>query len=127
MTNWSAIRATWVLAFDGEEHVVLEHGVVEWEDGAIVRVGREPRVPRDRVLNLDGHLLLPGLINLHCHAGSQAAGRLIFHQGRRDVFGGGFQNTAPRRDAVRPPRRESPGGSARHPRRIGEGWCNNRP
>jgi cytosine/adenosine deaminase-related metal-dependent hydrolase len=91
------------LAFDGNAHVVLEQGVVEWEGGTIVRVAREPSAATRRVLDFDGHLLLPGLIDLHCHAGSQAAGRLIFHLGRRDVFGGGFQNTAPRRDAIRPP------------------------
>lgn len=100
--RWAA-QASWVLAFDGEDHVVLEDGVVEWEGDTIVRVGRVPTVAAERVVTLDGQLLLPGLINLHCHAGSQAAGRLIFHLGRRDVFGGGFQNTAPRRAAVRPP------------------------
>ncbi|MFN8532310.1 MAG: amidohydrolase family protein [Dehalococcoidia bacterium] len=99
MADRRAARASWLLAFDGRDHVVLPDGVVEWEAGRVVRIGREPTVPAERVVDLSGHLLLPGLIDLHCHAGSQAAGRLLFHLGRRDIYGGGFQNNAPRRDA----------------------------
>lgn len=101
MVDQRGIRARWILAFDGRDQVVLENGVVEWDGGTITRVGRTASLSPEQVTDLPGHLLFPGFVNLHSHSGSQASGRLIFHQGRRDYFGGGFQNTLPRAGAQR--------------------------
>lgn len=61
-----------VLPMDAELSVV-EHGFVDVEAGAIVRVGRIDELPAERfdgdTLDARGALVLPGFVNGHCHAG----------------------------------------------------------
>lgn len=97
-----AFRASWILAFDGRQHVIVENGIVAWDGDTIAYVGKDAPQFGESLVELPGRLIMPGMICLHSHAGSQGVGRLPFHLGRRDVFGGGFQNTLPRRGAQRP-------------------------
>jgi len=65
------IEARWVLPV--QPWAVIEHGAVAIRDGAIVAVGAAaqltPQVAAARVTRLPGHVLLPGLVNAHAHAG----------------------------------------------------------
>ena len=58
------------------------------------RVRRPARTPgpSDRRIDATGKLVMPGLVNLHCHATTEASGRLIADAGRRDFFHTGFLN-----------------------------------
>ncbi|MCS7002211.1 MAG: hypothetical protein NZ518_05110, partial [Dehalococcoidia bacterium] len=62
------LRARWLLAFDGVDHVVVDHGVVVWENGAIIHVGRQVPIGVTDIVELPHHLVMPGLICLHFHA-----------------------------------------------------------
>lgn len=65
------IRARWIIPVEPAD-TTLEHHAVAVHNGRIVAVMPE-REARDRFsaareLSLDQHVLMPGLINLHCHA-----------------------------------------------------------
>jgi 5-methylthioadenosine/S-adenosylhomocysteine deaminase len=65
------IRARWIIPVEPAD-TTLEHHAVAVHDGRIVAVMPE-REARDRFsaareLSLDRHVLMPGLVNLHCHA-----------------------------------------------------------
>ena len=62
-----------------------------------VRRPRRTPGPSDQRIDATGKLVIPGLVNLHCHATTEASGRLIADAGRRDFFHTGFLNyqTAP--------------------------------
>src|SRR5262249_58150952 len=59
-----------------------------------------------------GRLVMPGFVNIHCHADTEAGGRLIADAGRRDFLHTGFLNYQAARDRV-------PGLAARYDRDIG--------
>jgi len=65
------IEARWVLPV--QPWRVIEHGAVAVRDGRIVAVGPAaelaPGVAAARVTRLPDHVLLPGLVNAHAHAG----------------------------------------------------------
>src|SRR5207244_13512450 len=61
------------------------------EDGGAV-VWRGDAGPVDRRIDATGKLVIPGLVNIHCHATTEAGGRLIAEAGRRDFFPNGFLN-----------------------------------
>lgn len=76
-----------VVAFDGSGHELLEGGCVVYEDDRIVFVGfpDDPACPpADRIIDLPGRLISPGLINLHCIA------NIDLQPLRIDVGGVGF-------------------------------------
>lgn len=58
------LRARWILPMCGPP---IRDGVVEIEHGRIQHVGAEPRAATDRIDDLGDVVLLPGLINAHCH------------------------------------------------------------
>jgi cytosine/adenosine deaminase-related metal-dependent hydrolase len=81
-----------VLAFDEGGHRLLRDGAIVLEDDRVLFVGRRFPGVVDRQVDASGRLVIPGLINLHCHAGTEAGGRLIADVGRRDYFQAGFLN-----------------------------------
>ncbi|HXH82471.1 MAG TPA: amidohydrolase family protein, partial [Candidatus Tectomicrobia bacterium] len=81
-----------VVAYHEGGHRLLRGGVVVAEDDRIVFVGRRFTGPVDRRIDATGRLVMPGLVNIHCHAGTEAGGRLIADAGRRDYFQAGFLN-----------------------------------
>lgn len=90
-----------VVGFDGHSHVLIRNGVVVWEDDRIVFVGKAFDQPVERTLQAPDRLIIPGLINLHWHAGVRANWRLISDHGHPQFFGAGFPNTeAGRRQAT---------------------------
>jgi cytosine/adenosine deaminase-related metal-dependent hydrolase len=66
-----AIRAGWIVAFDGKGHRLLRDGVVVVEGERIVHVGRTVNEPVDETVDARDRVLTPGLITTHAHiAGS---------------------------------------------------------
>jgi len=59
------IRGRWVVGYDGREHRLIDDGVVVFEDDRIVHVGRTYDGRADEVIDAKGHLVIPGLINIH--------------------------------------------------------------
>ena len=92
-----------VVAFDGQSHVLIQGGVVVWDDDRITYVGKEYTESVDRTLSAPNRLIMPGLIDLHWHAGVRANWRLTSDHGDPQFFGAGFPNTdASRYGAVYP-------------------------
>jgi 5-methylthioadenosine/S-adenosylhomocysteine deaminase len=66
-----AIRAGWIVAFDGDGHRLLRDGVVVVEGERIVYVGRGFSGEVDETVDARDRVLTPGLITTHAHiAGS---------------------------------------------------------
>jgi cytosine/adenosine deaminase-related metal-dependent hydrolase len=71
MPRRTAIRAGWVVAFDGRGHRLLRDGVVVLEGERIAHVGRAVEGPVDETVDARDRVLTPGLITTHVHmAGS---------------------------------------------------------
>lgn len=62
-----------VVTMDGAG-TVLEPGVVEIEDGRLVHVGAQPSPEGAETISARGLIVVPGLVNTHCHL-SQQLGR----------------------------------------------------
>ena len=61
----SLIKGSWVLGFDGEEHRLIDDGVVVYEEDHIVHVGKSYSGQVDEVNEMKGRLIIPGLVNIH--------------------------------------------------------------
>ena len=65
------IRARWIIPVEPAD-AVLEHHALAVRDGRIVALLPEreavERYTAGREITLDRHALMPGLVNLHCHA-----------------------------------------------------------
>jgi cytosine/adenosine deaminase-related metal-dependent hydrolase len=90
-----AIDGGWIVAFDGNDHRIIENGVVVVEGNSIVHVGKAYGGEVDRRIDAHNDLVIPGLINTHVHIGSQAGDRMVLDGGRRDLFRSGFLNHWP--------------------------------
>ena len=82
-----------VVGFNGHTHVLIREGVVVWEDDRITFVGKTYDGPVERTLQAPERLIMPGLIDLHWHAGVRANWRLTSDHGDPQFFGAGFPNT----------------------------------
>ena len=56
-----------------DARTVFEGGVVEVEGDRIVAVGTEPSAAADETISADGFIVVPGLVNTHCHLSQQLA------------------------------------------------------
>jgi cytosine/adenosine deaminase-related metal-dependent hydrolase len=81
-----------VVAHAAGSHRLLRNGALVFEDDRVTFVGRAFAGPVDRRIDATGQLVIPGLVNIHCHADVEAGGRLIADVGRRDYFHTGFLN-----------------------------------
>jgi cytosine/adenosine deaminase-related metal-dependent hydrolase len=59
-----------IVAFDGTEHRLLEDGIVVYEGNTIVHVGKSYHGSLDRKIDAKKRLIIPGLVNIHSHFGS---------------------------------------------------------
>ncbi|MBM3450353.1 MAG: amidohydrolase family protein [Armatimonadetes bacterium] len=84
------IQADYVVGLQDGAHRLLSPGCVVIENEAITHVGPTWNRPADQRIHLPGRLILPGLIDLHLHAGVLAFGRLYADQGRPELFGAGY-------------------------------------
>ncbi len=87
-----------IVAYHDGGHRLLRGGQLVFEDDRIAFVGRAFPGSVERRLDAAGQLVIPGLVNIHCHADVEAGGRLMADCGRRDFFQAGFlnYNAAPR-------------------------------
>lgn len=88
----TVIRGGWIVGFDGEKHRIIQDGVVVVRGDVIEHVGKSWHGDAAREIDARGDLVIPGLINLHCHVGAHAGDRMVFDGGRRDLFRSGFLN-----------------------------------
>ncbi|GAH09404.1 unnamed protein product, partial [marine sediment metagenome] len=51
----------------GEEHRLLEDGIVVYEEDRIIHVGKSYSGKVDKTLDAKKRLVLPGFVNIHCH------------------------------------------------------------
>ena len=72
-----AIRAGWIIAFDGRGHRVLRDGVVVVEGEKIVHVGRTFEGVVDETIDARDRILTPGLITTHAHIGGSPLDRSV--------------------------------------------------
>ena len=59
------IKGGTVLAFENNEHVIIEDGIVVFNDNLITQIGSEYTGEADVIINASGKLVLPGFINMH--------------------------------------------------------------
>ncbi|HWL83717.1 MAG TPA: amidohydrolase family protein [Roseomonas sp.] len=66
-------NADLVIAWDAAEqqHVYLTDAEVAFRDGAITFVGRGYDGPAEEVIDGKGMMVMPGLVNIHCHPSSE--------------------------------------------------------
>jgi cytosine/adenosine deaminase-related metal-dependent hydrolase len=81
-----------VVAYAAGSHRLVRNGALVFEDDRVTFVGRAFAGAVDRRIDATGKLVIPGLVNIHCHADVEAGGRLIADVGRRDYFHTGFLN-----------------------------------
>jgi 5-methylthioadenosine/S-adenosylhomocysteine deaminase len=81
-----------VVAYADGGHRLVRGGALVFENDRVTFVGRSFTGPVDQRIDATGKLVIPGLVNIHCHADVEAGGRLIADVGRRDYFHTGFLN-----------------------------------
>ncbi len=63
-------NTSYVVAYDGTQHVLLKNGSVVFTGNEIVYVGKageKYEKPVDEVIDAKDGLLIPGFVNIHCH------------------------------------------------------------
>ena len=94
----TAIRASHIIAYNGQEHRHLRDGVVVYEGNTIRHVGRAYDGPADRTIDATGKLLTPGFINTHAHlAGSPLDKSFIEDRGNPQFYMSGLFEYLPAR------------------------------
>src|SRR5438034_5658133 len=91
-----------VVAYADGGHRLLRGGALVFENDRVTFVGRSFTGSVDRRIDAVGKLVIPGLVNIHCHADVEAGGRLIADIGRRDFFHTGFLNYYSAKKGVKP-------------------------
>jgi cytosine/adenosine deaminase-related metal-dependent hydrolase len=59
------IKGSYIVAFDGNEHRMLQNGVLVYEDDKIIHVGKSFKGKIDKTIDAKGKLVCPGFINIH--------------------------------------------------------------
>jgi len=57
-----------VVGYDGEEHRIIDGGVVVYEDDKVTHVGKSYQGAVDETIDARGRLIIPGLVNIHAVA-----------------------------------------------------------
>ncbi len=94
------VRGDWVVAFDGTSHVLIRDGGVVYEGDRITWVGRDYAGTVDREIGGTGRVVIPGLINMHNHAGIHTGELVVAEAGRPDVFNSGVLSFLPTHGAT---------------------------
>ncbi|MBI1847921.1 MAG: amidohydrolase family protein [Candidatus Rokubacteria bacterium] len=95
----TAIRAGWVIAFDGRGHRLLRDGVVVLEGNAILHVGPRFDGAVDETVDARDRVLTPGLISTHAHIGGSPLDRsFIEDRGNPRFWYSGLFEMLPVRD-----------------------------
>ena len=75
----TVIHGGWIVGFDGEKHRIIRDGVVVVRGDVIEHVGKEWRGEETNEIDARRDLVIPGLINMHCHVGAHAGDRMVFN------------------------------------------------
>ena len=59
-----------IVAFNGKEHRLLENGIIVFEEGKIIHVGKSYSGHLDKKIDARKRLVIPGLVNIHSHFAS---------------------------------------------------------
>ena len=98
MSIKTALHASHMIAFDGQQHRHLENGVVVFEGNTIIHVGHECPFEVERTLDATGKLVTPGFINTHAHlAGSPLDKSFIEDRGNPQFYMSGLFEYLPAR------------------------------
>jgi 5-methylthioadenosine/S-adenosylhomocysteine deaminase len=103
MTKRTVIRAGWVVAHDGEGHVLIPDGVVVIDADTVTSVEQDYRGRADVEIDARAQLVCPGFIDTHVHIGTRATHRMITDAGRKDIYGQPFLHWALTRPGSRAP------------------------
>jgi 5-methylthioadenosine/S-adenosylhomocysteine deaminase len=96
-----AIRAGWVIAFDGRGHRLLRDGVVVVDGERIVHVGGSFDHAVDETIDARDRVLTPGLISTHAHLGSSPLDRsFVEDRGSPQFWYSGLFEYLPVRDGA---------------------------
>jgi len=67
MAGVTKIKASFIIAFDGEKHRYLRDGELAFEQDRILYVGQKYEGPVERTINASGKVVSPGFISTHAH------------------------------------------------------------
>jgi cytosine/adenosine deaminase-related metal-dependent hydrolase len=84
------IKATWIIGHEKGRHTLIREGVVVYEGGTIIHVGRAFDGSVDATIDATGKLVAPGFVDTHVHSGHRASHRLITDTGRPMYYGQPF-------------------------------------
>jgi cytosine/adenosine deaminase-related metal-dependent hydrolase len=94
----TAIQASHIIAYDGEQHRHLQNGVVVYEGNTITHVGQTYDGPIDATIDAMGKVVTPGFINTHAHlAGSPLDKSFIEDRGNPQFYMSGLFEFLPAR------------------------------
>jgi cytosine/adenosine deaminase-related metal-dependent hydrolase len=97
------LRGGTIIAFDRGEHRVLEGGALVFEGSEIRFVGKGYADPVDRTVDVEGKLVIPGLVNTHVHVGLNTGDYLLNDVGRSEYLGANYLSfLAPRKGTMGP-------------------------
>ncbi len=60
-------NASFIVGFDGKQHYLLKNGELAFKGNEVIYVGKCFKQQADEIIDADDGLVIPGLINLHCH------------------------------------------------------------
>jgi 5-methylthioadenosine/S-adenosylhomocysteine deaminase len=84
-----------IIAFDGQEHRILEDGVLVFAGNTITHVGKSYDGPSERTIDARGKLIVPGQISTHSHVAIQEGSRAALDGGREEFSRASFLNFLP--------------------------------
>ncbi len=97
----TAIRAGWIVAFDGRGHRLFRDGVVVIEGDRILEVGPRFDGVADEIVDARDRVLTPGLISTHAHIGGSPLDRsFIEDRGTPQFFYSGLFEMLPVRSGA---------------------------
>ena len=98
------IEGGWVVAFDGRQHEVHEHGSVVFEDDRIVHAGGPYAGAVDLTLPARGMLVSPGFTNTHVHTSGNGGDYLLLDMARNEYRTSNYLSfAAPLKGKMTPP------------------------
>jgi cytosine/adenosine deaminase-related metal-dependent hydrolase len=101
MPTKTAITASHIIAYDGQEHRHLEDGVVVYEGNTIIYIGKHYPAPVDQTIDATGKVVTPGFINTHAHlAGSPLDKSFIEDRGNPQFYMSGLFEYLPARSGA---------------------------
>ncbi|MFC1803956.1 amidohydrolase family protein [Thermoproteota archaeon] len=61
------IEGGFIIAYDGDEHRLLENGILVYEEDKIIHVGKSYSGRVDKKIDARGKMVIPGLVDIHSH------------------------------------------------------------